>query len=138
MLLHQTFSDQIEHLKFVGYDRACDLHPMLNRLARTEVWAKQLTDGIDYFVDNFHVKKHVEKFCREDSPVVKYNLKHPKFADIKGVNSEICEQTFRWWNRFRSIIRNMTMARSIFLSFIIINRRNEYIDRVQRTAKVVS
>lgn len=127
VLLHQTFKSDFNKLKFVGYDRSCDLHPMLLRLARTQQWAKQLLDHTRYFVDRWHCNKHTEPKCDKESAQCLY---HPAvIEELDGVNGEICEQTFRWWNRFRGTISNMNMVRCQFFTMFLITYRNKFLEQ---------
>ena len=51
-------------LKFVGCDRACDLHPFLTKLSKKgNVGVKILLDNVKFLLDIFHVLKHKEECC---------------------------------------------------------------------------
>ena len=57
-------TDDLMRLKFVGYDRACDLHPFLSNLSKKgNVGARILLDHVKILVDMFHVMKHKEECC---------------------------------------------------------------------------
>jgi hypothetical protein len=43
-------------------------------------------------VDRFHLSNHVSEFCQT-------NLNPYNIPAMKGVNTEVCEQTFRWLAR---------------------------------------
>ena len=47
-------------------------------------------------VDKFHFKNHVEPWCVKNCDPYKAKI-------LDGVNSESCEQTFKWVNRFTSV-----------------------------------
>ena len=55
----------IERLKYLAYDRACDLHPFLLNLQKKDVpLAKYLLRSVKFLVDSWHVKKHTEPCCQ--------------------------------------------------------------------------
>ena len=93
-LLHDTYIENPGRIRWAGYDRACDLDPMLKRLSKSQEFAKTLYSNIGFFVDTFHCNKHTEKFCRPDSPDVRYHLMAERFETIRGTNSEICDKLF--------------------------------------------
>ena len=47
-------------------------------------------------IDKFHYKTHVDSWCRE-------NCDPYRAKDLNGVNTESCEQTFKWVNKFTSV-----------------------------------
>ena len=51
-------------LKYLGYDRTCDLKPFLvNQAKRGSAGAKLLLDNVKFLVDIFHCEKHTELTC---------------------------------------------------------------------------
>jgi hypothetical protein len=61
LFLIMTFArgQDIQRLRYLGYDRACDLHPFLVKLEKKGAFfAKWLNENVTFFVDNFHVAKH--------------------------------------------------------------------------------
>lgn len=48
--------------------------------------------GATMMVDRFHLSNHVSEFCQT-------NLNPYNIPAMKGVNTEVCEQTFRWLAR---------------------------------------
>ena len=91
----------IGRLKYLGYDRACDLHPFICKLAKKGAYfAKWLPRYVTFLVDSFHVRKHTEACCMPpDNPRCQYHPSLPKFAEIHGTNTECAEQSFRWLNK---------------------------------------
>ena len=54
----------INHLKYLGYDRACGLEPFLQNLAKKDIYlAKYLLKHTRFLVDRFYIKGHTEKCC---------------------------------------------------------------------------
>ena len=106
-------------LKFVGYDRACDLEPFLRGMAKKgSDGATLLLEQAKFFVDRFHVKGHTEPVCTAGDPQCKYHPDLPCFTDVSGANTECAEQTFAWLGKFKKVTRQMSMWRfNFFLNF---------------------
>ena len=103
----------------VGYDRVCDLHPFIRRLAANghEI-AKRYADLL-YLVDIFHVEKHVRPKCVLGDKECEYHPHLSKFDHIKGINTEVAEQSFKEINQYKCSTRKMTYAkRLLFLKFL--------------------
>ena len=66
---------------------------------------------MNFFIDNFHLRNHRPQCKRKN------NLKNASDADIQGVNSQICEQTFSWFSQFQRITRHMNADN--FLVFVL-------------------
>lgn len=83
-------------LKFVGYDRAYDLHPSL--LAR-----RFLIEQVKLLVEDiFQVQKHKEECCLpSNNPKCRYHPHLETFKDIRGTNTESAEQRNHFQNRFK-------------------------------------
>ena len=99
LFILRTFCGDLEdfkRLKYLGYDRACGLVPFLKNQAKNgSVGAKLLMENVNFLVDIFHVSKHTEDVCMpSDNPNCLYHPHLPKFEDIRGVNTESCEQGF--------------------------------------------
>jgi hypothetical protein len=131
VFLHSLFQEFPDRLNYVGYDRACDLHPMVTRLAnRGDDWARFLSERT-FFVDIFHANKHTEPKCVLGNPACVYHPKLPKFDHLQSANTEICEQTFVWWNQFRGMVGSMTHTRRHFIMDLSISYRNRNIDKMR-------
>ena len=95
-----TFGHSIhmDGLKYVAYDRSCDLHPFLGNLDRKGTYfAGMLLKNVKFLVDRFHVGKHTEDCCKppsSDNPNCHY---HPDFQAVKTSNTECAEQ---WLNKY--------------------------------------
>lgn len=51
--------EDLQKLKYCGYDRACDLHPFIERMSKDGgMGAKILNDHVKFVVDKFHCIKH--------------------------------------------------------------------------------
>jgi len=105
-----------------GYDDGChlrrfaELRQHINALA-SDFWLKV---GQYIFVDRFHWKNHKKShaYCTN-------HCNPNKNRRIVGANTEVCEQTFRWFSRHKYSVNCMTPARFIFFLRIIADRRNE-------------
>ena len=71
-----------KNIRYIGYDRACELVPFLQGLARNGNYgARLLLDNIGFFVDAFHVKTHKAKACDITTDQCKF---HPKLEKFRG------------------------------------------------------
>ena len=100
IFLFNTFGRSLadlSRLRFLGYDRTCDLHPFLGGLARKGSRGAQiLLDNVKMMVDLWHCQKHKEATCMPpDNPDCKYHPRLPQFSEIHGVNTECAEQAFK-------------------------------------------
>jgi hypothetical protein len=76
--------------------------------------ARPLYDWLDkdlkIFVDNFHIDNHSEEdaFCKNNT--------HPDlYPELStDTNTEVCEELFRWWSRFKLMINHMGNAKANF------------------------
>ena len=122
LFLLRTFvhdTDSVLRLRYLGYDRACDLKPFLvNQAKKGSAGAILLLERVQFLVDRFHCEKHTELTCMPpDNPECEYHPSLPKFAEIHGTNTESCEQGFRRLNRYKYSTRYMTIyKRNIYLN----------------------
>ena len=117
----------IHHLKYLGYDRACGLQPFLQNIAKKQVpFATYLLQHVKFLVDRFHVKGHTEKCCMplENNPECYYHPDLEKFKDIHHANTECAEQAFRWLNKLKYTVRQMSRYKFNFFLFELINIHN--------------
>ena len=67
LILLRTFvhdAHAVLRLRYLGYDRACNLKPYLEKKARQGgAGAKLLLDRVEILVDAFHCKNHTEPCC---------------------------------------------------------------------------
>lgn len=131
----------IDRLKFVAYDRACDLHPFLCNLHKKGTYfADFLLRHVKFCVDRFHVSKHIEPCCKppsKDNPNSKYHPDLPIFQAISSANTECAEQAFKWLNRYKTILRNMKQYRFNFFLYIIINLHNCHREQQLRHSRLM-
>ena len=82
--------------------------------------AKLLMENVNFLVDVFHVSKHTEDMCMpSDNPNCLYHPHLPKFEEIRGVNTECCEQGFRRLNQYFELTRKMTQYKRNVLFWIV-------------------
>jgi len=105
-----------------GYDAGCHLRKFaeLRKDKTPRAMSFWMRIGRFIFVDRFHWRNHknTHKYCQE--------FCNPNENDrLDGANTEICEQSFRWFARHKYSINNMTPARFRFFLTILADRRNE-------------
>ena len=129
----------IERLRYLGYDRACDLHPFLCNLERKGAYfAKWLIGRVKFLVDSFHVARHTEPCCMPpNQPQCKYHPTLERFKEVHGVNTECAEQSFRWLNRLKLSMKQMQQHKFNFFLHVITNSRNEHIEQTLRERKLL-
>lgn len=121
----------IDRLKYVAYDRSCDLHPFLCNSQRKGAYlANFLLRNVKFLVDRFHVEGHTEPCCRPpcDSDPVRgrYHPLHSDFDQIREANTECAGQSFKWLNKYKLILRNMKQYRFNFFLYTMINLHNQF------------
>ena len=134
VFLYTTFGrslDDLARLKYLGYDRTCDLHPFLkNLMKKGSLGAKILLENVKFMVDLWHCQKHKEATCMPpNNPNCVYHPHLPAFKEIHGVNSECAEQAFKWLGKFKFISRRMTRPRFCFFLWNMIELHNQWISR---------
>ena len=132
-VLKHFFKDErrSSNLKYLGYDRSCDLHPFLCNLAKQgNEFAKLLLDELEFLVDLFHCNKHTEVSCYPpENPQCKYHPHLPKFREIHSVNMQCAEQVFTWMSRLKNLFQKMSGWKFRFLLYVLIERRNRRIEK---------
>lgn len=121
LLLIDTFGiiPDPEVLRLIGYDRVCDLHPFISRLSREGNTAAMNYEGLDFVLDAFHAKNHIEKKCSLTSPECIYHPNLNRYSLYKGMNTQIAEQSFNKLNKFKYITRKMSYCRRLlFFKFL--------------------
>lgn len=81
-------SRDIEQLRYIGYDRACDLHPFIHNLSEKGAYfANWLLCHVSFLVDSFHVRNYTEACCMPpENNRCEYHPSLPKFGEIHGTN----------------------------------------------------
>ena len=121
----------IDRLRYVAYDRSCDLHPFLCNLERKGAYlAGFLLKHVKFLVDRFHVEGHTEPYCKppsiDDPEKGRYHPSNKEFVEIKDANTECAEQSFKWLNKYKNIVRNMKQHRFNFFLYTMINLHNTF------------
>ena len=118
----------IDRLKYIAYDRICDLHPFLCNLQAN--LADFLLKNVKFLVDMFHVEGHTEACCKPPSDCDpqrgRYHPLHTDFDEIRHANTECAEQSFKWLNKYKNIVRNMKQHRFNFFLHNMINLHNSF------------
>jgi len=117
----------ISAIRYLGYDRACCLHPYLKNLKKKAPFAKYILKNVKFLVDRFHVAKHVSPTCMPpDNPSCQYHPDLPKFSELKGCNTQCAEQSFAWINKLKSGVRRMSRFKFNMYLTTMINIHNEF------------
>ena len=129
IFLYTTFGRTVEdltHLRYLGYDRTCDLHPFLKSLARKGSHGAQIIlDNVCMMVDLWHCQKHKELTCMPpDNPQCKYHPHLADFSEVHGVNTECAEQAFKWLGKFKHNCRKITRSRLCIYLWKVIDCHN--------------
>ena len=122
-----------ERIKYLGYDRSCELHPFICKLSKQGVeGAAEILEKVEFLVDIFHVLKHTMPSCMplKDNPNCKYHPKLEKFKEIHGCNTESCEQAFKKLNRFKYGTRHMTRHKRMVFFTLLNNDHNNAINKM--------
>lgn len=105
-------TDGRDALKNILYDDACHLKKFSENPKRANLnsFTEHLA-SIPKHVDNFHFKNHVDPWCHQHC--------NPKdVRELDGINTESCEQTFRWVNKFTAV-KSMNESR-FFMFFTLV------------------
>ena len=134
IFLYTTFGRSMEdltRLRYLGYDRTCDLHPFLRSLARKGSQGAQiLLDNVRMMVDLWHCQKHKELTCMPpDNSQCKYHPHLPHFSEVHGVNTECAEQAFKWLGKFKHNCRKMTRSRLCIYLWKVIDCHNTHLEK---------
>ena len=96
----------------IGYDDACHFAPHVrNRYKDSDdEVAARMADStqVDYFVDPFHFKGHTGFWCRK-----LYNPHDRRW--LPALNSQAAEHTWTWLNKYRFMVRSMSVLSSELL-----------------------
>ena len=125
-------AENLSRLKVLGYDRTCDFHPFLERLAkRGNLGAQLLLSKVKFLVDKFHCEKHTEATCfTPDNSRCKYHPDLERFSEIQGMNTECAEQFFKWLGSFKYMCKKMSRYRfCIFFVWNVVDRHNKRKER---------
>ena len=103
----------------VGYDDGCHYKAFASNNARAQATPEAaILATQDVIIDNMHLKGHSDERCKK-----KFNPKlHPK---AKHFNTQVAEQTFSWFSRFKHIGRNMGLESFWILVLGLFHERNK-------------
>ena len=85
------------NLRHICYDDACHFWKFCKNMnkKKSNEFTKFLSE-IPMSIDKFHFRNHVDTCCRQ-------NCDPYKARELDGVNTESCEQTFKWVNKFTAV-----------------------------------
>ena len=117
--------DHMPHVKYIGYDRACEFKLFLENLSKKgNEGAKKLL-GLEYLVDRFHIRGHTTPACDITSPLCQFHPDLEKFRAIQYVNTSCAEQCFSWLKKYKHSVKYMSAYKFKFFLREIIKSRNE-------------
>uniref|UniRef100_A0A7M5UMV9 Uncharacterized protein n=1 Tax=Clytia hemisphaerica TaxID=252671 RepID=A0A7M5UMV9_9CNID len=110
--------ESMKDIECIVYDDACHLKKYsMNRREKSE----KLAD-MDYRSDRFHFKNHIDTWCRANC--------NPDNSDsLKDVNTEICEQLFSWFSKYKHMTKHMNRERYTFMVLYLMHLHNERITK---------
>ena len=110
----------IDHTKtIVGYDDGCHYHAYVTNPSRANATASAaIVAQQDIDIDNMHLKGHTDKSCR-------INFSPKRHPVAKEFNTQVAEQTFSWFARFKHIGRHMSRESYWIFSLGLFHERNK-------------
>ena len=102
----------------VGYDDGCHNHAYVTNLKRTSASPEAtIIASQTVIIDNFHLKGHTDPRCKK-----LFNPKnHPLACTF---NTQIAEQTFAWFAKYKHIGRHMSLVSYWVFIIALLNERN--------------
>jgi len=103
----------------IGYDDGCHFGRFITNPIRMAFNALTRALGaIRVVIDRFHFRNHTDADCRAH-----YNpYDRP---ELKGVNTQICEESFSWLRGYSHIVRHMNKAHFMFFLLSMLDRHNK-------------
>ena len=103
----------------VGYDDGCHYHAYVTNSKRAQATPEaKIIAQQDVVIDTCHLRGHTDPRCKS-----KFNSKKHKQA--KNFNTQVAEQTFSWFSRFKHIGRHMGMESYWILILGLFHERNK-------------
>eukprot|EP00111_Clytia_hemisphaerica_P014383 TCONS_00042382-protein len=119
LYLIDTFGETAQNLSGIVYDRSCGLHPFIQRLSNEGNLIAKKYEALDFIVDIFHVEKHTQPKCMLPHVDCLYHPFLDRFGRVRGLNTEVAEQSNSQLNRFKYMTRKMSYCkRLLFFKFI--------------------
>ncbi|XP_066932011.1 uncharacterized protein [Clytia hemisphaerica] len=107
-------SELFKDIECIVYDDACHL----KRYAMNRRNVSERLADMDYRSDRFHFKNHVDLWCRANC-----NPDHSETLD--NVNTEVCEQLFSWFSKYKVMTKHMNRERYTFIVLYFMHMHNE-------------
>lgn len=102
--------------KLFAYDDACHLKRLVN--SRQKTAAGKFLASLTMVVDKMNFKNHVDKWCKQ-------NVNPHKVPEFCNLNTEACEQTFKFVPKFKHATKHMTYASYGLFHLTMCNMYNE-------------
>ena len=110
---------QLPHKDFiVGYDDCCHYHAYVTNAKRASASPEAAIIATQtVIIDNFHLKGHTDPRCKK-----LFNpMTHPIATTF---NTQVAEQTFHWFSRYKHIGRHMSLISYWVFIISLLNERN--------------
>lgn len=113
----------METIDTICYDDACHLKKFALNPKRSDLTATSKKMSQMHMVcDKFHFKNHVDAWCKK-------HCNPYTCANLKNINTEVCEQLFSWLSKYASMTKHMNRWRFLFLMLYLVDNHNEEINK---------
>ncbi len=102
--------NSINRINYCVYDNACNLH---QNVINNKI---QDLEHIEFYIDRFHINNHIKQKCK------KYNM--ALSPELEHINSQICEQTFNYFNRAKYMTKHMSKNHFNFFILMMVDNFN--------------
>lgn len=101
------------------YDAGCKLDAFTNNANDTICHPSlKLLAAMKKYVDRLHLKNHKPDCARQ------FSLDNCELKDADKLNSEVCEQLFAWFSRYKFIVKHMNHGSLLLFAFYMAHLRN--------------
>ena len=111
--LVQFVHEHCPNLEYLLYDDNCHLSKFSRKPERRDYSeASTRFARLKFYIDFFHFRNHVDKHCQQF-------LNPYSVEELKPVNSQVCEQSFSWINRYTQTKPMNRQRFFLFFTYII-------------------
>ena len=105
-----------QSIKYLVYDDACHLGPYAINYSKskqkTHTEATKKMAALKHVVDKLHFKGHVGSYCHK-------NCNPYSIPALKDVNTVICEQSFKWFNKYVNVKSMNEYRFRVYFTYLI-------------------
>ena len=102
------------NLQFIIFDKSCQLKEHKDKHYNND----ENTSDLIFLIDKFHLNNHTRSKCHKF-----HNISNHE--ELKGLNSQICEQTFRLVSRHKHCSKHFTKNHFFFYFFCLFETMNK-------------